>query len=56
MTDDMAWAANLEGSYDSVKWSMSSAGCDHCLNKDMKPQCALPTSCGLGVKVFMCVC
>ena len=55
MTDAMGWAANLDGSYDSTLWSMSSEGCDQCKNTDMKPQCALPKACGKGVQVFMCV-
>ena len=60
---DSDWVGNNVGSYNADEWSSSSEGCTkQCENSEMKPQCALPRSCGQGIKVIspfaclLCAC
>ena len=45
------WKGNSAGSYNEATWSMSTSGCDQCANKAVKPSCALPAKCQMGVRV-----
>ena len=46
-TSDASWASNADSAtFDSAIWSDSGDTCPHCENEQMRPQCALPKSCG----------